>query len=379
MNTLTGSPILDDLDVRRIINGRGWITALGGSIMPPQVVRAMTESVNFYVDLHELNIAAGKTIARYTGAESGLVVAGAGAGLLLQTAACIAGSDPKLISRLPETRGLRNQVLIYKGHVTGYARCYRAAGAKLIVWQEKEEDPRERLRALITERTAAVAYVFHPWNSCPIPLSEVVEIAHAASVPVIVDAAVMLPPPENLTKYIRDGADMVTYSGGKGLRGPQSTGILCGRADLVESARRNMSPYAGVGRPAKVCKEEIVGLLAALQLFVEADHEAQWAAWRQMSERIIDALEGIPGLDLRLEESDPNRQGPQAVVYFDKSWKGPDSQTVLDRLAARSPSVRIGRGNYGDELFVTPITMLPGDEDEVARALREELLRTPRT
>jgi len=375
---MTGSPILDDLGVPRIINGRGWITALGGSIMPPQVARAMTESVNFYVDLHELNIAAGKTIARYTGAESGLVVAGAGAGLLLQTAACIAGPDPDLISRLPETRGLRNQVLMYKGHVTGYARCYRAAGARLVVWQERNDDPKARLQALITERTAAVAYVFHPWNSCPIPLSEVVEIAHAAGVPVIVDAAVMLPPPENLTKYIRDGADMVTYSGGKGLRGPQSTGILCGRTDLIESARLNMSPYAGVGRPAKVCKEEIVGLLAALQLFVEADHEAQWAAWRQMSERIIDALEGIPGLDLRLEESDPNRQGPQAVVYFNNGWKGPGSQTVLDRLAARSPSIRIGRGNYADELFVTPITMLPGDEEEVARALREELMRAPR-
>ena len=168
---------------------------------------------------------------------------------------------------------------------------------------------------------------------------------------------------------------MVTFSGGKGLRGPQSTGILCGRADLIEAARLNMSPYAGIGRPAKVCKEEIAGLIAALQVFVEADHELEWATWKHASEQIIDSLRGIPGLDPRLEDSDPNRQGPIAVVYFKPGWNGPDSQTVLERLALRSPSIRIGRGNYADELFVSPVTMKPGEEMEVARALHEELTR----
>lgn len=370
----TGSDLLDSIGVQRIINGRGWITALGGSIMPPEVVQAMNEAVDFFVDLHELNIAAGRQIAHYTGAEAGLVVAGAGAGLLLQTAACIAGSDEKLISRLPDTRGLKNEVLLYKDHWTGYSRCYRAAGAKVVVWGKGGAEAADQLRAAINDRTVAVAYVFHPWNSCPLSLKDVVGISHEHGLPVIVDAAVMLPPVDSLTRYIDDGADMVTFSGGKGLRGPQSTGILCGRADLVEAARLNMSPYAGIGRPAKVCKEEIVGLLAALKRFVTMDHEAEWAAWRAKSETIAAAVSKIRGVDVHIEEHDFNRQGPQVVVYFKPGWNGPSSEDILDRLAKRSPSVRIGRGGYGDELFVTPVTLRDGDEKVLAQALQEELL-----
>lgn len=374
-DTRTGSPILDDLGIPRIINGMGWITTVGGSIMRPGVASAMAEAVDFYIDLHDLNVSAGKVIARYTGAEAGLVVAGAGAGLLLEAAACMTRLDPELITRLPNTRGLKNEILLYEGHETGYARCYRGAGAKLKIWSEGRKDPKEKLRESIGPRTAAVAYLFHQWNRCPVTLAEVAEIAHDAGVPVIVDAAVMLPPPDSLTRFIRDGADMVTFSGGKGLRGPQSTGILCGRADLVEAARLNMSPNHGIGRPAKVCKEEIVGLIAALQLFVDADHEAEWAVWRGMTESIIDGLADIPGVDIRLEDNDPDRQGPNTVVYFNDEWDGPESRTILERLAARTPSIRLGFGKRGDELFVAPVTLQPGDEEEVAIAIREELTR----
>ena len=375
-DTRTGSQILDDLGVPRIINGMGWITTVGGSIMPPPVVRAMSEAVNFYIDLHELNITAGKVIARYTGAEAGLVVAGAGAGLLLQAAACIAGSDPELITRLPDTGGLKNEILLYEGHETGYARCYRAAGAKLNIWVEGTQDPEEKLKSLIGPSTAAVAYLFHQWNHCPVSLARVVEIAHAAGVPVIVDAAVMLPPVDSLTRFIKDGADMVTFSGGKGLRGPQSTGILCGRADLIEAARLSMSPNHGIGRPAKVCKEQIVGLIAALQLFVDADHEAEWAEWKRMSESMVDSLADIPGLDVRLEENDPDRQGPNTVIYFKEDWNGRESREILENLADRTPSIRLGYGKRGNELFIAPVTLQPGDEDEVSSALREELTRS---
>ncbi len=374
-DTRTGSLILEDLGIPRIINGMGWITTVGGSIMRPPVVQAMTEAANCYIDLHELNISAGKVVARYTEAEAGLVVAGAGAGLLLEAAACIAGSDPELIARLPDTEGLKNEILLYRDHETGYASCFRAAGAKMNIWHEGEQDPRDRLRELIGPQTAAVAYVFHQWNYCPVPLAEVVEIAHDADVPVIVDAAVMLPPTDNLTRYIRDGTDMVTFSGGKGLRGPQSSGILCGRADLIEAARLNMSPYHAIGRPSKVCKEEIVGLVAALQLFVDIDHEAEWAEWRGMTESIVNALSDIPGVDVRLEDNDPDRQGPNAVIYFNEDWDGLDSLTIRERLAARTPSIRLGYGQRGDELFVAPVTLQPGDEEEITTALLEELTR----
>ena len=371
----TGSQLLDDLGVKRIINGRGYITAYGGSILPPEVVQAMNDAVNFYVDLHELNIAAGKQIARYTGAEAGLVVAGAGAGLLLQAAACIAGSDPALIDRLPSTRGLKNEIVLHKGHHTGYARCYRAAGGKVVSWGTGKDDTPARLEAAINDRTAAVAYVFHPFNHCPVSFKEAVRVTHRHKLPVIVDAAVMLPPVENLTRFIDEGADMVTFSGGKGLRAPQSTGILCGRADLIEAARLNMSPYAGIGRPAKVCIEEIVGVIAALKRFVSMDHEAEWAAWLKKSQYIAKTVSGIPGLDVKIEETNPDRPGPQVVIYFKDNWSGPASQDVEDRLAARELSIRIGRGGVADELFVTPVTLEDGDERILAAALKDELTR----
>ena len=374
MNHSTGSAIFDRLGLGRVINGRGWITVVGGSIMPPEVIDAMTDAVNTYVDLDELNLAAGREIARYTGAESGLVVAGAAAGLLLQAAACIAGDDPVLIDQLPDSTGLRNEVLLYEKHRTNYDRCYRAAGAKLVIWGGDDRPAEEQLIEAIGENTAAMAYVFHPWNSCPISLEKAVSMAHDRDIPVIVDAAVTLPPATNLTAYIDQGADMVTYSGGKGLRGPQSTGILCGRADLIEAARLNNSPFKGVGRSAKVCKEEIAGLLAALDLFVRTDHEAVWAEWRNRSSVITSAVEDIVGLEVRIEDGDLNRQGPQAVVYFRDGWSGPDSDTIVARLAAREPSIRIGNGGYEDELFINPGTLEEGEEEIVARALREELL-----
>ena len=374
MNHSTGSAIFDRLGLGRVINGRGWITVVGGSIMPPEVIDAMTDAVNTYVDLDELNLAAGREIARYTGAESGLVVAGAAAGLLLQAAACIAGDDPVLIDQLPDSTGLRNEVLLYEKHRTNYDRCYRAAGAKLVIWGGDDRPAEDQLIEAIGENTAAMAYVFHPWNSCPISLEKAVSMAHDRDIPVIVDAAVTLPPATNLTAYIDQGADMVTYSGGKGLRGPQSTGILCGRADLIEAARLNNSPFKGVGRSAKVCKEEIAGLLAALDLFVRTDHEAVWAEWRNRSSVITSAVEDIVGLEVRIEDGDLNRQGPQAVVYFRDGWSGPDSDTIVARLSAREPSIRIGNGGYEDELFINPGTLVDGEEEIVARALREELL-----
>ena len=374
MELSTGSAIFDSLGVDRLINGRGWITVVGGSIMPPEVVTAMSEATDSYVDLPELNLAAGRAIAGFTGAEAGLVVAGAGAGLLLQAAACITGLDPALMERLPETEGLPNEVLIHRNQITNYTRCYRGAGAKVATWGDGEGPADELLHAAIGPDTAALAYVFHPWNSCPLTLEQAVAIAHEHNVPVVVDAAVMLPPVSSLTAYIEQGADMVTFSGGKGLRGPQSTGILCGRADLIKAARLNNAPNHGIGRPAKVCKEEIAGLIAALNLFVKTDHEAEWATWRAKSAVIASAVSDIPGLEVKIEDNDPNRQGPTVAVYFRSGWTGRDAEGVLKRLAARRPSIRVGTGSYDNELFITPVTLKDGEEHVVAQALREDLL-----
>ena len=366
----TGSKQFDALGLKKIINGRSWVTILGGSRMPEEVQDAMTDAANTFIDFHELNKRAGTLIAEYTGAEAGLVVAGASAGLLVQAAACMAGSDPDRILQLPDTNGMKDEILIFENHRFGFEICYRTAGATLKEWGKDEGTLAEQLEVAIDEKTAAVTYVFGPWMDCALTLREVVAIAHAKDVPVIVDAAAMLPPADNLTKYVAEGADLVTFSGGKGLRGPQSTGILVGRADLVEAARLNMSPHASVGRGSKVAKEGIAAVLVALKRFVSMDHEAEWATWRGWSETIAASGRSFDGLRPVIEDGDPNRQGPTAVFYFDERWDGPSSKEIQANLAAGNPSIHVGVGNYGDELYVSPVALESGEAETVAEALR---------
>ena len=340
--------------------------------MHPDVQQAMVDAADTFIDFHELNRQAGKRIAEFTGAEAGLVVAGAAAGLLVQAAACMAGSDPERILQLPDTTGMKGEILIYEGHRHGFDVCYRAAGAELKEWGAGEGTLAEQLEAAINENTAAVAYVVSPWITCDLSLPEVVEIAHAKDVPVIMDGAAMVPPIENLTLYIEQGADLVTISGGKGVRGPQSSGILAGRADLVEAARLNMSPHASVGRASKVAKEEIIGLIVALELLVATDHEEQWATWRSWSETIATVGEGIMGLRPVIEDGDPNRLGPTAVFYFEDDWNGPSSTDIQEKLASGNPSIEVGVGQYADELYVSPTNLEPGEAEMIAEALRAE-------
>ena len=264
MQSYSGEGFYERLGVRPVINAWSWVTVAGGSIMPAPVLRAMEEASRNFVDLHDLNRKAGEVIARLTGAEAGLVSAGSGAGMLLQAAACMTGADPAKVWRLPDTRGMKNRIIMHRSHRVSYDRNFRTAGAKLVEIGDMGVTEPWQLEDAITRRTAAVAYVFGPRKSGALSLETVVEIAHSRGVPVIVDAAAMLPPAENLTKFIRVGADMVSFSGGKGVMGPQSSGILCGRKDLIEAAYMNAAPNSqGIGRPAKVSKENIAGLVTA--------------------------------------------------------------------------------------------------------------------
>ena len=250
----TGATFYERLGVRRVINGRSWVTVLGGSLMAAPVRQAMEEASRWFVDMHDLNRKAGDVIAQLTGAEAGLVTAGSANGMMLEAAACMTGTDPAKVDALPHADGLKNEIIIHRAHRVSYDHNFRAAGARLVEIGKPGTTHEWELEAAINKNTAGVAYIFGPSQAGVIPLPRAVEIAHAKGVPVVVDAAAMLPPPENLTKYFRDGADMVSFSGGKGVQGPQSSGILAGRKDLIEAAYLNGSPNAGVGRGAKVCK-----------------------------------------------------------------------------------------------------------------------------
>ena len=210
-------------------------------------------------------------------------------------------------------------------------------------------------------------------------LEQVVVIAHRRNVPVIVDAASMLPPRENLTKFLRLGADLVSLSGGKGIRGPQSTGFLVGRRDLVRAAALNPSPNQALGRGAKTSKEEICGLVVALECFMAEDEKAEMKRYAEVCTAIAEALADIPGLRVVVEEDAVNRVLPHAVVYFTPDWVGPSGHAVQVALAQGEPHVYVQQGTHQggcfDEIAVDPINLQPGDEAIVAARLREELTR----
>jgi D-glucosaminate-6-phosphate ammonia-lyase len=369
------------LGVRPVIHGAGTTTRYGGSRLRPEVLDAMRQASLALVNLDELNEAAGAAIAGMVGAEAALVTAGASAGLILQAAACIAGDDPAKITRLPDTRGMRNEIVIQRAHRFAYDQAYRIAGGLLVeIGLARRTQPFE-LDEAIGDRTAAVAYLVSPFTSPPgiLPLEAVIAIAHRRGVPVIVDAASMLPPRENLTKFLRLGADLVSFSGGKGIRGPQSTGIVAGRRDLVRAAALNASPNQALGRAAKTSKEEIVGLVTALELFRAEDEAAEMKRYRDVCTTIVETLGEIPGLRAVVEHDGVNRVIPHAVVYFTPDWIGPSGHAVQVALAQGDPHIYVQQGahqgGYFDEIAVDPINLEPGDELIVAARLQAELTR----
>jgi len=373
--------VYQKLGVTPIIHGAGTTTRYGGSLMRPETIEVIREAAQAFVNLDELNDAAGAAIARMLGAEAALVTGGAAAGLVLQAAACMTSDDPARMARLPDTTGMRNEFIIQRMHRFTYDQTFRVAGGVLVDIGLGRRTMAYELEDAITDQTAAVVYLYSPFTSPPgvLPFETMCDIAHAHGLPIIVDAASMLPPRANLYKHVRLGADLVNFSGGKGIRGPQSTGILAGRQDLIRAAALNNSPNAGVGRPAKTSKEEIVGLVHALELFLAEDEAAELNRHREVCTHIIDAVRHLPGLRAVVEQDALNRIIPHAVIYFEPSWRGPSGQTVREALATGIPHIYVQQGTqqggYFDEIAVDPINLQPGDEEIIAARLREELTR----
>jgi len=375
------------LGVKPIINAGSWLTALGGSLMAPEVLRAMEEASTAFVDLRALQAAAGEVLARACGAESGFVTGGAAASNLLMAAACMTGDDPSKIDQLPNSSGMKNEVVLFDGHGNHYDSNYEIAGATIVRWGSSGPDDsggsgtgsiQDQLEAAFSDQTCAMAWIAAPFMRDPMPFKEAAAIARELGIPVIVDAAAEVPPADNLTRFITEGADMVGYSGGKGIGGPQGSGMLVGREDLVLAAYENhlnsRGTRAGVGRSAKASKEDIVGLVTALQIFTDSDHEAVRAGWRAGAEHIVERLGNIDGLRIVLEDGDPNRQGPQAVIYFESDWDGPDPGDVRAALLAGDPAIHVGAGGYGDEINIVMVNVQSGEERIIAERLEEILV-----
>ena len=371
-----GSTLYEFLGVRPIINGAGTRTAVGGSRMRPEVLDAMAEASRFFVDLMELNRAVGRYIAQLTGAEAGMVTGGSASGVVLSMAACMTGTDVAKIRRLPEASTMKNEVAIQKVHRGTYSENYRFAGAKFVDVGTMNECRPEELDGAITDNTAAVAFLIS--RTLPrvgLTLPEAVAVAHAREVPVIVDAAAMLPPRSNLTRYIKEGADLVVISGGKMIRGPQSSGLLFGRQHLVEAALANSNPNQAIGRPQKVSREAMVGLYVALKLFVEADEEQEYADWRAQVRSMIAAVEELPGLRAFLAEDDVRFPVPMAVIQQLPDWTGRPCEAIASSLLEGEPRVLVIHDKHRKRLVVNPTALQNGESEVLARRLREELER----
>ena len=363
--------IYDKYGVRPFVNLAGPATRYGGALMRSPALDAMREAAGYSVDLAELQAAASKVIARVTHAEAGIVTAGAAAALTLGTAACIAGLDIGKINRLPDTRGMKNEVVMPWHQISGYDHAIRAAGATLVgVGIPNDTSPPHQvhvvkgweIEAAVTDSTAAIAYAVRP-QSHP-PFEEVVRVARKCGVPVIVDAAAEIGPAEHLHMFIDMGADLVCISGGKGIRGPQASGILCGRRDLIGSAVLQMldmagedfeewqppesliprsrlagRPEHGIGRGMKVSKEDIIGLLVALDDFSSGGFERDIAVAEEAVRDISAGLSDLAGVGCRIM---PGNCGyPALELTLDEPTTGRSAREVVDRLASSEPSIRV--------------------------------------
>lgn len=374
------------LGVKTVINCRGTWTYLSGSLQFPEVLAAQGEAGRHFVNTVELQQAVGRRLAELTGAESGIITSGAAGAMAVATAACMAGSDPKKIWQLPDTTGLKHEVIMVGGR-SAFDSAIRLAGAKLVL-VEKPDD----IANAINENTAMIYTT---------DLGEKLEreagIAKQHQVPMLLDDAAGIPPIDNIKLYAKMKLDLYTFSGGKGLRGPQCSGVLLGRKDLIDAALRNSCPYEGaVGRPMKVGKEEIVGCLTAIETWLKIDARKLYAEWNARVDRIAKLVETVPGVRTEIYVPDNGNRYPTLRLSWDqKAWgftindcvqKLRDSDPVIEVLGIDNPSL-VSAVHEGidkpkpnpkelkeeNHIELVSMTIQPGEEMVVGQRLREIL------
>jgi len=365
------------IGLRPIVNASGTYTHLGGSFMPAEVLDAIDDAAKHYVPIKDLTKATGERIAQLTRNAGALVTTGAAGAIFVGTCACIAGDDPDKMKRLPFTDGMKNEVVLQKLHNTGWTRQCEAAGGRVV-----EVEYKEQMERAITGKTAMIYFLvadkhfgqFRDQLDAPggkIPLEECIRIGHAARVPILVDAAAEVPPNDSLSAYTQMGVDLVAFSGGKGLRGPQNAGLLLGRKDLTDIAAQFQSPYSGIGRDLKISKETMVGMLAAVERFVRLDHDEEWNYWKSQIDFIKDVVDKISGVETGYVPKEVTNHVPRLFIKWDeKAWNF-SREDCFKALQDSEPSIVALRTPLG----VTIVTwmMAHGEEKVVASRLKEVL------
>jgi L-seryl-tRNA(Ser) seleniumtransferase len=392
--------VLAHLGLRPIVNAKGTATRLSGGLMRPEVSAAMVEASHQCFDMAELQAAASRLIAGATGAEAGYVASGAAACLTLAAAACMAGLDPGAMARLPDTRGLKNEIIMLRSQRNFYDHALRAAGASLVevglpdrfAGAGVRDGEAWELEDAITDRTAAIFYV--AGHLAQPAFKDVARLARRHGLPVIVDAAAQLPPQSNLKRFIAEGAALVAFSGGKAIGGPQASGFLCGRRDLIMSAAlqhldldvhadlwhppaslidmkklKGLPPH-GIGRGCKVGKEEIVGLLAALSLFIKEGDRKRHARWLTTL-RAIESDLGRIGAEVHLAGARDIATVPVLELRLTRPHAAGGVALALQRLPI---PVYVDAGRRDENiLIINPMCVRPDQTAVIAQSLRKVL------
>jgi L-seryl-tRNA(Ser) seleniumtransferase len=378
------------LNVKTVINCRGTWTYLSGSLEWPEVRAAQVEAARYFVNILELQRAVGRRLEELTGAESGMITSGAAGAMASATAACIAGSDPKNIWQLPDTSGLRHEVIMAGGR-SAFDSALRLAGGELVLTFSPEE-----MEKAINDKTALI-YTTHLGDT----LQKELAIAKAHRIPLLLDDAAGIPPIENIKLYARMGIDLYTFSGGKGLCGPQCSGVLLGRKDLIEAALLNTNPYEGaVCRAMKVGKEEVIGCLTAIETWLKLDSAALYREWNARVRRIAKLVNTVPGVKTEIYTPDDGNRYPTLRVSWDYTGWGfsvtdcvhklRGGNPVIEALGPDNPSlvpaVREGNPNPDrkelkepDRLELVSMTIQPGEELIVGHRLRTILAGARKT
>ncbi|MEP7363898.1 MAG: aminotransferase class V-fold PLP-dependent enzyme [Acidobacteriota bacterium] len=373
-----GPNLFESIGVKPLINCKGTFTIVSGSQSLPEVKQAMMEASKHYVHLDELMAAVGQRLATLTGAEWGMVSNGCAAALSHATAACVAGTDPEKMQRIPNLTGLKNEVIVPRHSRNVYDHAIRMIGVKMVTVNSLDE-----LKQAFNPRTAMVMVLAAPEADVePLSTQTIARIAKEHNVPVLVDAAAEVLTIPN--KHLQAGATLVAYSGGKCLRGPQAAGLLLGRKDLVQAAWLQSAPHHAPGRALKAGKEEIMGMLAAVETWVKRDYQAEFRTWESWLASMSETVETVAGITTKVEQPDGlSNNSPQLIISWDTAKLGISGREVEKYLYETAPRIVLGgasgdKGSAKSSVAIMPYMMMPEDHKVVADRLKVVLSNPPK-
>ncbi len=358
-----------ELGVRPLINAAGTYTMFTASLMLPEVMEAINYASKQFVRIAELHDAVGKRIAELLGAEAAMVSAGAASALTLGTAGVLTGMDQKKVLQLPDLTGMKSEVIVQKSHRVGYDHAIRNCGVKLI-----EVETREELLRAINPKTAMMFFLNWANNDGQIKDQEFAQIGIDKGIPTMTDCAADALPLENMTRFNKMGFSMVVFSGGKGIRGPQSAGVLMGKKEIIAAARLNGPPNGDtIGRGMKVNKEELLGMMVAIETFMKKDHASEWKEWERRVALIGDSAKSIAGVKAEQYVPPIANHVPHLRLTWDSSKVKLSYKEVAVKLREGDPSIEVVPGNNKDSLEIGVWMLQPGEDKIIARRIREVL------